>query len=175
MRPFTKQAGGTPALPSKRRWLRWIIAAYLALLLVSHLTRLFRPAEVVTGGENKIEVQAVKDERLLNQPVSIAYPTFNSESNDSRPVIVLLHGSPGEADDFRSLAPYLAANYRLIVPDLPGFGYSTSHIPDYSFRAHARYLIEMLDKLKVQRAHLVGFSMGGGVVLSLADIAPERV
>ncbi|HZS04294.1 MAG TPA: alpha/beta fold hydrolase [Blastocatellia bacterium] len=166
MRPFAKK---------KRRRLRWVIVAYLALLVVSHLVRLFRPAEVVTGGENKMEVQAVKGERLLNQPVSIAYLTFNSEAGDSRPVIVMLHGSPGEADDFRSLGPRLAANYRLIAPDLPGFGYSTSHIPDYSFRAHARYLLEMLDKLKVERAHLIAFSMGGGVALSLADIAPERV
>src|SRR5439155_14253592 len=48
-------------------------------------------------------------------------------------------------------------------------------IPDYSFRAHAQYVLELLDSLHLSAVHLVGFSMGGGVALSLADIAPTRV
>src|SRR5207247_573753 len=43
------------------------------------------------------------------------------------------------------------------------------------FRAHGLYLIELLDALHVAKAQLVGFSMGGGVVLSTADLAPDRV
>ncbi len=42
-------------------------------------------------------------------------------------------------------------------------------------RAHPRYVLAWLDQQHIQRAHLVGFSMGGGVALNLADIAPERV
>jgi pyruvate dehydrogenase E2 component (dihydrolipoamide acetyltransferase) len=58
---------------------------------------------------------------------------------------------------------------------LPGFGFSTHSLPDYSFRAHSLYLIELLDALHVGKAQLVGFSMGGGVVLSTVDLAPGRV
>jgi len=63
----------------------------------------------------------------------------------------------------------------VIVPDLPGFGSSTHDLPDYSFEAHGGYLVELLDALHVRKVQLVGFSMGGGVVLSMAHIAPQRV
>jgi len=86
-----------------------------------------------------------------------------------------LHGSPGNHRDFQKFAPALAKHYRVIVPDLPGFGSSSHSIPDYSTRAHARYVLELLDQLHIERAHFIGFSMGGGVVLNIADIAPQRV
>ena len=62
-----------------------------------------------------------------------------------------------------------------MIPDLPGFGDSTEKIPDYSFRAHARYLLEFADQLNIEKFDVLGFSMGGGVVLSLSDLAPEKV
>ena len=89
--------------------------------------------------------------------------------------VVLVHGSPGTSRVFGSVTPALAAGFRVIVPDLPGFGASTHKLPDYSFRAHAQYILELLNELRIRKAQLVGFSMGGGVVLSMADIAPERV
>ena len=89
--------------------------------------------------------------------------------------MILLHGSPGSSEIFAKLTRVLAPHFRVIAPDLPGFGYSTRAIPDYSFRAHAEYLVELLDALHLRKAQLVGFSMGGGVVLSMADLAPERV
>jgi len=69
----------------------------------------------------------------------------------------------------------LSPTFRVIVPDLPGFGSSTRDLRDYSFRAHGEYLVELMDALHVPKAQLVGFSMGGGVVLSIADAAPQRV
>jgi membrane protein DedA with SNARE-associated domain/pimeloyl-ACP methyl ester carboxylesterase len=119
-------------------------------------------------------VRAIDGERTLDQTIRFAYEDLGQNKDDALP-IVLIHGSPGEAGDFRRLAPLLESSHRLIIPDLPGFGGSTRQIPDYSFRAHARYILELLDELKIERAHLLGFSMGGGVVLSLADIAPQRV
>ncbi len=103
----------------------------------------------------------------------MAYRDSAPES-DELPV-VLIHGSPGDSDVFAGLTPFLAPYFRVIAVDLPGFGYSTREIPDYSFRAHGRYVIGLLDALRIPRAQLVGFSMGGGVVLSIFDLAPERV
>jgi pimeloyl-ACP methyl ester carboxylesterase len=76
---------------------------------------------------------------------------------------------------FNGLVAQFPPSYRLIVPDLPGFGSSTRNLPDYSFRAHAAYLLELMTHLGIARAHLVGFSMGGGVALSMADLALDRV
>ena len=106
--------------------------------------------------------------------IRLAYRDSAPVSKDTAPVI-LVHGSPGSGAIFAKLTAHLAPHFRVIAPDLPGFGYSTRQLRDYSFRAHAQYLIELLDALHVRKAQLVGFSMGGGVVLSMAELAPERV
>jgi pimeloyl-ACP methyl ester carboxylesterase len=89
--------------------------------------------------------------------------------------LILVHGSPGTSSVFGSVTPALASGLRVIVPDLPGFGAPTHELPDYSFRAHAHYVLELLDEPQVRQAQLVGFSMGEGVVLSIADVAPPGV
>lgn len=89
--------------------------------------------------------------------------------------VLLVHGSPGSGEVLRTLEGLLSPQFRVIVPDLPGFGASTLDLPDYSFRAHGEYLLELLDALHVPKAQLVGFSMGGGVMLSMAGTAPQRV
>jgi pimeloyl-ACP methyl ester carboxylesterase/membrane protein DedA with SNARE-associated domain len=89
--------------------------------------------------------------------------------------VILLHGSPGDNREVAGIAQGLGPTRRAIAPDLPGFGGSTWSVPDYSIEAHARYLSALLDSLRLDRVHLVGFSMGGGVVLHLADQEPERV
>ena len=159
----------------RRRWWRWLLIAYGIVLLGSHLVRWQQGHTGGISASHQVSVQVVGGDRLRPQTVSLAYQTFQSTDDSTRPVIVLLHGSPGHSQDFSALAPALAQQFRLIAPDLPGFGDSTHDIPDYSIRAHARYVLALLDQLHVQRAHLVGFSMGGGVVLNLTDIAPERV
>ncbi len=103
----------------------------------------------------------------------IAY--YDSDPHASKPVLLLIHGSPGSSDVLRGLADLVKDEYRVIAPDLPGFGSSEHDIPDYSFRAHAGYVLQLLERLGIAKVHAAGFSMGGGVVLSLVDLAPERV
>ena len=100
---------------------------------------------------------------------------LQDDNGSERPVVLLLHGSPGDGGNFELLAPLLAERYRLIAPDLPGFGVSSSVVPDYSILAHARYALALLDRLGIEQAHVVGFSMGGGVALHMADLEPDRV
>ncbi|MEM9419041.1 MAG: alpha/beta fold hydrolase [Planctomycetota bacterium] len=94
---------------------------------------------------------------------------------DDRPVLILIHGSPGAKKNFSLLIPKLEPYFRVIAPDMPGFGDSSKWIPSYSTRAHARYVLDLMEQLEIESAHLLGFSMGGGVVLNLFDLAPERV
>ncbi len=154
----------------------WLIAGiYSALLLLSHWVRAVTLPVPSPDVVKILEVKAVADDKLLQAPVRLAYKEYNSEKNQLQPAVVLLHGSPGESRDFTFLAKYFARSYRLIAPDLPGFGRSTHEVPDYSIRAHALYVLQMLDKLGLQQVHLVGFSMGGGVALNIVDLAPSRV
>jgi pimeloyl-ACP methyl ester carboxylesterase/membrane protein DedA with SNARE-associated domain len=119
--------------------------------------------------------QAVDGNRLTSAQVRIVYREYAPSSGQPSKTIVLLHGSPGQKEDFRALAPVLAQHLRVVVPDLPGFGSSTRVLSDYSFKAHALYVRQLLDQLGLERAHVLGFSMGGGVALSLVDLAPNRV
>src|SRR6185369_10817796 len=170
-----KPSGQKKATLALRNW-KWRVALiYLTLLVASHVvTRTSSTDTNVRAGSVAI-VKAIDGERKTEREVRIAYQEYGSNADPARPTVVLVHGSPGHKEDFRSLAPELAKRYRVIAPDLPGFGSSTASVPDYSIRAHARYVIELMDALGIERAHLLGFSMGGGVVLNIADIAPQRV
>ncbi len=89
--------------------------------------------------------------------------------------VLLLHGSPGSGGAFRRLGPALAAERRTIAPDLPGFGGSTTRVPDYSIRAHAAMTLQLMDSLAIERAHVVGFSLGGGVALEMFRADSARI
>ncbi len=93
------------------------------------------------------------------------------------PPLLMLHGSPSQgARDYRKFGPKLAALGRDVYAiDRPGFGHSSKWVPSYSIVANARYALAAMDELGLDRAHIVGWSQSGGVVLHMADIAPQRV
>ncbi len=94
------------------------------------------------------------------------------------PVILLLHGFPTAGHMFRDLIPELAETYRLIAPDLPGFG-NTLAPPrgefTYSFDNLAEVIAGFVDALGLQRYALYIFDYGAPVGLRLALRYPERV
>ncbi len=161
--------------PSPRR--RWLLWSYLALLAASHLVRLMHPHRSTPAADERVVgVRAVRGDRELDRPVRLAYLEFGPPASDpAAPTIVLVHGSPGSNGEVAAIARLLGSRFRTIAPDLPGFGGSDWDVPDYSNRAHARYLLQLLDSLHVPSAHLLGFSMGGGVVLQAESLAPARV
>ena len=164
----------------KRLWRWWLIfpAIYVALLIGSYLERgLNTPAPLtLLPHQSDSMVAEIRDGKPTGRQIRIAYLDFPASAGGKGEFpILLVHGSPGSGDDLEKLAEKLEGKRRLIVPDLPGFGNSTHEIADYSIRAHAIYLKELLDQLGIEKVHLVAHSMGGGVVLNLAQIAPERV
>jgi len=157
----------------RRRRLRVSLLVYLVLLLISTIVRRSVSHSAPVAGMRVLPVRAIALGRPASSEIELAF-VDTAPGSHSIPVI-LVHGSPGSSRIFRSLTAALSTSFRMIVPDLPGFGASSRNLPDYSFRAHARYLLELLDALRLPKAQFVGFSMGGGVVLSLADLAPQRV
>ena len=158
--------------------LRWVVLAWLVLLLLSDIVRWLHPwSPPLREGERVAIVAAVRDTTPLpnHPPVRLAYQEWLPQTAPDAAVVILVHGSPGDGDEVGPLGALVGQRWRAIAPDLPGFGGSTSRIPEYSVRSHARYLIELLDSLHIARAHLVGFSMGGGVVEEMARQAPDRV
>jgi pimeloyl-ACP methyl ester carboxylesterase len=99
---------------------------------------------------------------------------FHYDVGSGEPV-VLLHGYNHHAEAWvRNIAP-LAADWRVIAPDLPGFGRSGVPRMSYSPGGYSRFLVAFLDALKVDSAHLVGSSMGGAIALRTAIDNPDRV
>lgn len=90
--------------------------------------------------------------------------------------VVLIHGWNGSTFSFRYTIPELARSHRVIALDLLGFGYSGRPARgDYSVTAQARLVTGLLDRLGIERAAVVGHSMGGGIAMQLALSRPERV
>ena len=86
---------------------------------------------------------------------------------------MLLHGQPGSAADWQQVADRLPATLRVLAVDRPGYG--TSQQPAGGFEYGARAVLAELDARGIGRAVLVGHSYGGGVALSVAEQAPDRV
>jgi 3-oxoadipate enol-lactonase len=90
------------------------------------------------------------------------------------PPLLLLHGLGGSHDDWRRQVPLFARRYRVIAPDLRGFGASERQEP-FTVQQHARDAAALLEALGIRRAHVVGLSMGGAVALEFALSEPSRV
>jgi 2-hydroxy-6-oxonona-2,4-dienedioate hydrolase len=93
------------------------------------------------------------------------------------PAIVLLHGLSSRADRWRrNIDTLAAAGYRVVAADLPGHGFASKNPEhDHSIGGYAGFLLGLLDALKIERATLVGTSLGGHVVAAAALKQPQRV
>ncbi|HVE75223.1 MAG TPA: alpha/beta fold hydrolase [Actinomycetota bacterium] len=100
--------------------------------------------------------------------------TFYLEAGKGTPVI-LLHGLGATNASFLPTMVDLAKHYRVIAPDLPGFGESGKPVRAYDARFFARWLSDFMDELGIESAHLVGNSMGGRIALEMAMEFPDRV
>jgi pimeloyl-ACP methyl ester carboxylesterase len=94
------------------------------------------------------------------------------------PVILLLHGFPTSSFQYRELIPRLADRYRVIAPDLPGFGFT--EVPAergyiYNFDNLAKTIFAFTQALKLTRYALYVFDYGAPTGFRLALMAPERV
>ena len=97
----------------------------------------------------------------------------------SGPPVILLHGSgPGVTGyaNWRLTIPALSSDYRVLAPDMAGFGY-TERKPGvtYNLDFWVAHLLGFMDALKIERARLIGNSFGGALTLAFASRYPERV
>jgi pimeloyl-ACP methyl ester carboxylesterase len=103
---------------------------------------------------------------------------YRAAGDPSAPVVLLLHGFPTSSFMFRELIPRLANRFRVIAPDLPGFGFT--EVPEqrkytYSFDALARTIDAFTGALGLNRYAIYVFDYGAPTGLRLAMAHPERV
>ena len=92
-----------------------------------------------------------------------------------QPTLVFLHGFIESREIWTDFTRALPAAYPFFAPDLLGHGANTAPAANYSMRAQADYVVEQLQQQQIEKAVLVGHSMGGYVALALAEKHPELV
>jgi pimeloyl-ACP methyl ester carboxylesterase len=103
---------------------------------------------------------------------------YRAAGDATAPVVLLLHGFPASSFMFRDLIPRLATDYRVVAPDLPGFGFT--EVPAerryvYSFDALAITIERFAEALHLDRYAIYVFDYGAPVGLRLAMAHPDRV
>lgn len=123
--------------------------------------------------------------QLRRKPLAVPMPgtlrvldgeTIHYVERGSGPAIVFIHGFGGSTASWRFAIDHFSQSYRVVAVDLPGFGWSSrdATLP-LGHADHARRITRLMDELGIERATIVGHSMGGGVALRVAAAYPERV
>jgi pimeloyl-ACP methyl ester carboxylesterase len=92
----------------------------------------------------------------------------------SGPPVVLIHGMVNSSKHWEAVALRLAAEHTVIAPDLIGHGDSATPRGDYSIGAHAAVIRDLLAVIGVERATIVGHSLGGGIAMQFFYQFPQR-
>jgi 3-oxoadipate enol-lactonase len=100
---------------------------------------------------------------------------FREDGNPAGPPVLLVHAFPTSHALWEHQIAALGQRYRLIRPDLRGFGRSPVPEPPYSMDAFAADLARLLDRLEIERVNYVGISMGGMIGQVFCLTYPERV
>jgi pimeloyl-ACP methyl ester carboxylesterase len=123
----------------------------------------------------KIAIPVTSVHRVEADGISVFY---RAAGDPGAPVILLLHGFPTSSFMFRELIPRLADRYRVIAPDLPGFGFT--EVPEkrkytYSFAALATTIDAFTEAIGIKHYALYVFDYGAPTGFRLAMNHPERV
>jgi pimeloyl-ACP methyl ester carboxylesterase len=155
--------------------LKWFAGAAMALAVVAAVAFWARPVSFFNGyTELRMRLAGVQSRSTTVAGLRIHYYALGPAAG---PVVVLVHGLGGRAEDWQSLAPYLArAGYRVYLPDLPGYGQSEKPADfHYSVPDEASVVVGFFDALGLRQVDLGGWSMGGWIVQRIAAEHPERV
>ena len=93
---------------------------------------------------------------------------------EGRPVVLLVHGLAGSSGNWVDVIGRFGDDVTVIAPDLPGHGDSDRPRQDYSIGAHANALRDVMVALGIERATVVGHSLGGGIAMQFAYQHPNR-
>jgi len=160
--------------PGHRKWC-WAVGTILALLAAAAIGFWERPVSYFDEFMYINMRLAGVQSRYMNIEGQRLH--YLAEGPAGGPVVVLVHGLGGRAEDWRDLAPYLArAGYRVYMPDLLGYGRSARPADfSYSVRAEAGVVAGFMDALRLKQVDLGGWSMGGWVAQLVAIEHPNRV
>ena len=147
-------------------------------------------AGAVPASLAQVPVEHFKKEEFMVEKLNVPHTSIHRIETDGltvfygeagpadAPTVLLLHGFPTSSFQYRELIPRLADRYRVIAPDLPGFGFT--EVPEerqykYTFDALANTILAFTDAMHLKRYALYVFDYGAPVGFRLAMARPDRI
>ncbi|MBI1663071.1 MAG: alpha/beta hydrolase [Nitrosopumilus sp.] len=118
-----------------------------------------------------IEAKTVDEKFLLVDGHKIRY----LESGSSDRTLVLIHGLGASAERWEQVMPIFAENFRVVIPDLIGFGYSDKPLADYTIDFFSNFLEKFILSANIQSTHLIGSSLGGQISAEFTASHPNVI
>lgn len=152
----------------------YLLAFVAVFVAIPVLLYVVAPASLFRQFQNALRRKG----RLTRKSVmvdGIEWPYLEGGPSDGE-VLVLIHGFGADKDNWSFAAQHFTDKYRLIAPDLPGFGENDLSVDrDYSIQEQTHRLMRFLDALGIQKCHIGGNSMGGFIALQTALDHGHRV
>jgi abhydrolase domain-containing protein 6 len=148
------------------KYSRLIISFILFILINNCASIILKSAITLERSKGSLEIKKIQIENT-----NIVY----SEGGNGE-VLILVHGFGGDKDNWTRMTPYLNSKYRIISPDLPGFGDSDRDTSlNYSVSEQVKRLHLFLEKLGIKKFHIAGNSMGGAISASYSSKYPDEI
>lgn len=163
-------------MPRHRR-LRVISIALLALLLLAAALLWHNPYALISGDFTRQRIAAGLSKASVQIGDDHWVYAYNDDAPRNAPTVVMLHGFTGSKENWFPVARHLREGYRVVVPDLPGWGESNRiDGANYGFLAQSERVARFLQAVSPDEpVVLLGHSMGGGIAALTAARHPERV
>lgn len=97
------------------------------------------------------------------------------ETGASKHTLVLIHGLGGSAERWFDVIPLFEAHFRVIVPDLLGFGYSDKPVTDYTPDFFLNFLTSFFKATRISCPYIIGSSLGGQLAAAYASLYPKKI
>lgn len=150
--------------------LLWFGAGFIVVLLV--LLYFIAPSPLLEQAKNAERSSA----GLYRHVIDAGDHRITYLEGGKGDAVILLHGFGGEKDNWTRFAGGLTRDYRVVIPDLPGFGESTRNISArYDIENQVERLNRFVEAMKLDRFHLAGNSMGGTIAAVYAVKYPQKI
>ena len=125
----------------------------------------------VTLSRDCIDAKTVQENFITIDGNKIRYLEFGK----SKHTLTLIHGLGASAERWLGIIPTLAEHYRIIVPDLVGFGYSDKPAVDYTPEFFTDFLAKFFEALDINGVHMIGSSLGGQIAVDFTSAHDDFV
>ncbi len=144
----------------------WLIGAYQAGTFIFDRNQYATDIKL-----ERVEAFSQNKKYIRINDVDVAY----IDTGSGEPVI-LLHGCPFQSYEWSKVIPAFSENHRVIAPDLLGLGDTRVKMNgDYYLPAQMQMVVDLMDRLGIEKAHFVGHDQGGAILQMLMKYHPERI